>query len=193
MKKIVFTLAIVFSASVLFAQKDTSFYRHELKISFGDPIPSLLWTMEKEKQGGFYGNTSVSYLYRPVKWVWVGGDFIYYFGKQIRYEWREYYPDGKFQDLSKSKIKYAIVVAPEVRFSYLNKPSIILYSALSAGMGWESGFDSKNYTYPQKHFYIHITGFGISGNFGEHKNIFLGGEVGIGYKGIFNVHFGCRF
>jgi hypothetical protein len=111
----------------------------------------------------------------------------------MEYAWRVYYPNDTYRDFYKSKIKYCLVFAPEIRFSYLNKKKIILYSALSGGVGFETGFNSRYANYPQIVPYFHITYFGFSINFGENYNIFLGGEVGAGYKGFFNFHGGYRF
>ena len=189
MKRILFFIAIVLLPWVLNAQKDTTFYRHELKASVGDAFMTSFLLND----GISYVNISFSYHYRPLKWLWVGGNLISYFGNKQTYTWREYYPNGLFRDFSKSKPKYCAVIAPEIRFSYLNRKSIILYSSLSAGIGLEDGYDSRTEKYPMIFPYIHITYIGISGNFGKNKNIFLGGEVGAGFKGFINIHGGYRF
>ena len=191
MKRIIFIVTILLSTSFLFAQKDTAFYRHEVKASCSDAIlASIIWNTDG---GGYYVNFSVAYLYRPVKWFWVGGNIVNYVGNIIYYNWREYYPNGSFRDFSKSKIKYCAVFAPEIRFSYLNRRKIILYSALSGGVGLENGYDSKYVKYPRVVPYFHITYFGFSINFGAKNNIFLGGEGGTGFKGFVNFHGGYRF
>jgi hypothetical protein len=189
MKRIVVLSIILFSVCALNAQKDTTFYRHEVKASIGESISSILWLQE----GICYVNVSVAYLHRPLKWLWVGGNIITYLGEPLSYDWREYYPNGSFRDFSKSKIKIGVAIAPEIRFSYLNRKSVILYSALSAGVGWEDGYESKYHHYPRIFPYFHVTLFGISGNFGKNKNIFIGGESGIGFKGFCNIHAGYRF
>jgi hypothetical protein len=197
MKRIIFLAVISLFTSGLYAQNDSTFlkqksntfYKHELKASSSDAIYAyIFWSPEVF----LYANVSVAYLYRPVKWFWVGGSFVNYFGGIIRYEWREYAPDGRFRDFSKSKLKYYGVIAPEIRFSYLNRPSVILYSGLSGGVGLENGYDKKE-KYPKPCAYFHITYVGFSINFGEKKNIFLGGEGGVGFKGFVNFHGGYRF
>jgi len=188
MKRIFFIAAILFFTSVLYAQKDTTFYKHEVRASFGE---SILTSFEID--GDIIYNITIAYFYRPVKWFWIGGNIVNHLGSRIYYECREYFPDNSYRDFTKSKIKYAAAIAPEIRFSYLNKPSVILYGALSAGIILEDGYDSKKVKYPQMHPYVHITYFGISGNFGEDKNIFLGGEFGIGFKSFLSIHGGYRF
>ena len=189
MKRIIFIAVLLFSTSVLCAQKDVSFYRHEIKASAGPSFITSLWLQED----GIIANFSVSYSYRPLKWLWVGGNFINYFGENIYYKWREYDVNGNYKDFSKSKIKYCFVIAPEIRFSYLNRESIILYSAFSAGVGLEDGYDKKHHKYPHVFSYFHITLFGVNGNFGRNNNIFIGTEFGIGMKGFFQIHGGYRF
>jgi hypothetical protein len=199
MKRIIFIAVVLLFASSGYAQKDSSFYKHEVKMSVGDAfIAMVFWTYEpwqrdRRNNAELYANVSFSYFYRPVKWFWVGGNFINYIGNRIHYDWREYYPNGKYRDFSVSKIKYCCVAAPEIRFSYLNHKSAILYSALSGGIGWENGFDRRHYKYPEINYYFHITLFGFSCNFGKNKNIFLGGELGLGFKGFGNIHGGYRF
>jgi hypothetical protein len=132
-------------------------------------------------------------LYRPVKWLWVGGNFVNLFGEKMYYHWREYYPNGNYHDFTKSKIKYYAAIAPEIRFSMLNSRYVILYGALSVGLGIEDGYDNRNNKYPKFFPYFHVTFFGISGSFGKNKNIFVGGEIGIGYRGWLSTHVGYRF
>jgi len=180
-----------FYPSDLVAQKDTTFYRHEVKGSCSDAILASIFL---EPHGWFYyANVSVAYLYRPVKWFWVGGNIVFYVGNRIDYNWREYYPNGSFRDFSKSKINFCVVIAPEIRFSYLNKKRAVLYSALSGGVGLENGYDKRYVKYPNLVPYFHITYFGFSINFGKNYNIFLGGEGGSGFKGFVNFHGGYRF
>ena len=197
MKKILFIAAILLSTLGLKAQKDTTFYRHEVRISCGEALTSSLFWFHEGEIGGIdelcLVNVSVAYFYRPVKWFWVGGNLITYCGGRLHYNWREYYSNGSYRDFEKSKMKLAAVIAPEIRFSYLNKNMAILYSALSVGVGWEDGFDNQWHTYPRVLSCFHITYFGFSFNFGENKNGFIGGELGVGHKGIVSMHLGYRF
>jgi len=198
MKRIIFTAFILLFTLILYAQKDSAFYKHEVRVSIGDAVlAGAFWTYDpwgdERNNANLYANISLSYFYRPVKWFWVGGNFINYIGNRIYYKWREYDVDGNFKDYSKSKIKYCAVIAPEVRFSYLNRKKIILYAALSSGVCFENGFNTNHYKYPEINYYIHITYFGFSCNFGKNNNIFLGGELGLGMKDFGNIHAGYRF
>ena len=189
MKRVVLIAVILLSVSLLCAQKDSSFYRHEVKVSVGPSFVSAFWLQDEM----CYANLSISYFYRPMKWLWVGGNFINLFGDKIYYFIREYNDDGTYSDFSKSKTKYCAIIAPEIRFSYLNRKNIIAYFALSGGVGWENGFDNKWHKYPKITPYFQVTYFGISGNFGKNYNIFFGGELGIGMKGLASIHAGYRF
>jgi hypothetical protein len=192
MKRIICIAVFLFSTLVLCAQKDSVFYRHELRASVGPALASELWFQD----GGYYGNFSAAYFYRPIKddGFWAGINFINYFGDKIYYYYREYGTDKSFHDFSKSKIKYGFAIAPEIRFSRINKTkSAILYWALSGGFGWEYGYDKRWDKYPMRFPYFHLTYFGFGFNLGQNKNIFLGGEFGVGFKGLFNMHGGYRF
>ena len=189
MKRIIIFAVILISTSVLCAQKDTSFYRHEIKASAGVNLAARLWLQE----GDAFLNFSTTYSYRPLKWLWVGVYTINYFGERLYYDWREYDVNGNYKDFTASKTKYCFAIAQEVRFSFLNKESIILYGALSGGIGLEGGYDKKYIKYPHTFSYFHVTYFGTSGNFGRNNNIFIGMELGIGMKGLLHVYGGYRF
>jgi hypothetical protein len=189
MKRIIFITSILLFINILHAKNDTTFYKHEIKASFGGALTSVFWLQNEI----CFAQFSIAYFYRPVKWFWVGGNFVNFFGEKMVYTWREYDVNGNYNDFSKTNIKYCAVIAPEVRFSYLNKEEIILYGALSGGVGLENGFDSKWQKYPRVFPYFQVTYFGISGNFGINNDIFFGGELGVGYKGLCNIHVGYRF
>jgi len=189
MKRILFIAVILLFAARGYAQKDSTFYKHEVRASFGD---ALVYTYVMD--GSIVSSSiSVAYFYRPLDWLWIGANFVNYFGETLRYEVREYFPDGRFRDFTRTKIRYSGAIAPEIRFSYLNRKKAILYCGLSAGIGLEDGYDSRELKYPQPFPYIHCTLFGFSCNFGQNKKGFLGGEIGIGYKSTLSIHGGYRF
>ena len=198
MKKFCLIIVVLSFSFNLFAQKDTAFYKHEVKVSVSDGLCasflSSLFDTGQTADAWVFANVSVGYFYRPVKWLWVGGNFINYFGERIYlHKWREYYTDGSVKDFSISKIKYCAAIAPEVRFSYKNTQETILYSALSGGIWFEDGYKNNYYNPPTVNYYFHATLFGFNSNFGKNQNIFLGGEIGFGFKGLFNIHGGYRF
>ena len=154
----------------------TTFPRHEIKLSVGD---AWLFSTIHLYRAKSYLNLSVAYNYRLLKWLWVGGNFVNYFGKTWSF--------------SESKMYYCAVIAPEIRFSFLNTPKVIFYGTLSGGVGLENGYDDGWQKYPNAFFYLQITYFGFSCSLGKNNNFFLGGELGIGHRGLFNFHGGYRF
>jgi hypothetical protein len=190
MKRIIIIAIILLSAMALYAQKDNDFYKHEIRASFGDAIVTSEFRLER---GISYSNFSFSYFYRQEKFLWAGVNFVNYFGNKINYDWREYDVNGNFKDFSKSKTKYCAIIAPEIRLSCLNRERVVIYSALSGGVGIENGYDTQRQKYPNVFPAFHLTYFGLSGSFGKNNNIFLGGELGIGFKGLGSIHGGYRF
>ena len=89
MKRIILIAGVLLFTSGLSAQKDSSFYKHEVKMSISDGlVATIFWTMEsdRKKSAALFANVSLSYFYRPVKWFWVGGNFVNYFGNRIYYD-----------------------------------------------------------------------------------------------------------
>ena len=177
MKRIIIIAAILLSASALYAQQSNAFYKNEIKVSFGDAYVTSNLRLDNEIG---YTNLSLAYLYRTNERIWLGANFVNYFGEKIHYNWREYAVDGSFKDFSKSKNKHFAIIAPEIRFSYLNKETVMLYGAFSGGVGVENGYDTQKQKYPNVIFpCVHLTYFGLSGNIGKKNNIILGGEYEI--------------
>ena len=187
MKRVIVIVVILLSTSILFAQKDTAFYKHEIRVSLGEMVPYVRF------DGVKYTNISFNYFYRPVKSFWVGVNFVNYFGEKIYYDWREYSFDGNFKDFSESKMKYCAILAPEIRFSCVNRKAVILYGGFSAGIGIENGFDTRTQKYPEIFPSVHITLLGVSANLGKNSNVVIGGELGFGFKGLISAHAGYRF
>jgi len=188
MKRIIVIAIILLSASVLYAQDNDVFHKHEIRAAFGDAAVTSSLRLEKEVN---FTNLSFSFFNYPGKSYSIGINFVNYFGEKTYYNWREYDVDGSFKDFSKSKMKYCVIIAPEIRFSYLNRKAVILYGSFSGGAGFENGYDTRNQKYPKTLFpCLHLTLFGMSCNFG---NIFLGSELGVGFKGLGSLHAGYRF
>ena len=189
MKRIVFLSILFFSALISYAQEDVTFYKHEVRASLGPSLVSNMWISNET----IHSNFSVAYFYHPVKWFWVGGNFVNIFGNKTYYHWREYSVDGNFKDSSKSKIKYCAVIAPEIRFSYYQNKELFLYYALSYGIAWENGYSDRYKKYPQNLEYFQVTYFGISCNLGKNNNFFFGSEFGFGCKCLISMNGGYRF
>ncbi|MDR1792721.1 MAG: hypothetical protein LBR36_04695 [Bacteroidales bacterium] len=161
------------------------FHRHEIRCSYSwNILPTVFWCTQYNHF--LYGTLTVSYLYRPLKWLWIGADVVNYFGEETFY-WREYDFNGAVRNYSKEKFHYGIGIAPVVRFSYLNKKHITLYSGLSFGAAYLFSY------IPQTKNYWQVTMIGANGAIGKNANFILGGEIGFGFKGFFNINAGYSF
>ena len=191
MKRIIVTTFIFLSTSVLFAQKDNSFHKHELRLSYG--IMTLPNFSDYPLLGGFTAN----YMYRVMKWFWFGANINWQFPSDMQYyRWREYYTDSTFEDFEISERNNFLSIAPELRFSYTNQKWTTLYSALSAGYGIHTGIHKKNTpasAFFNDYWFWNITFFGANFHIGKKQNFFVGGEFGLGFKGLYNIHAGYRF
>ena len=139
---------------------------------------------------------SVSYHYRVSPWFWVGVSMNYsYYAKgiRIRYSWDDPYA----LQVEGTRSYHLLGFMPEIRFSYLNRPHVTLYSALSAGVDmhisgkYEGDEQYKDY-YPDQLFYsaFHVTLFGVKAG-GSHW--FGSLELGAGYKGFVCAGVGYEF
>ncbi len=161
-----------------------TFPRHEIQLGFGDPLYAYMvnptqnvfyvnfetdmdyWFSDKQSPSPIYLVTSthaLSYKYRACKWLWVGGTVTY----------TAFASFDLVNDMRRS-IHY-ITIAPEVRFSYLNKRIVTLYSGFNLGIGIKCG---------------EITDFAPVGLTG-HINLF-GVEVGTRWFGFFELGFGNK-
>jgi len=197
MKKIIFAVAILLFTSALFAQGNDSiskfvFPRHEIKVSFGDAInTNQMWKSNCNLVTNCMGNLSISYSYRCLKWLWFGINAIHHIGK--RYDIREYDAENNFSDYEYAIKCYGFGLIPEIRFSYLNRKRVTLYSGIAVGYSLMiNNIDDTPYKMKGLLSY-HTTIFAFSCYFGKNQKIFMGGELGEGHRGIFIIHGGYRF
>ena len=195
MKRLIFTVLFLFSVLLLCAQENQEnrdFHRHEIRMSFGDAVGTNTWFRIGEARD----EISASYLFRPINWLWVGGSVSNFrLGREYIYHtWREYDTHGNFQDFTESARASAFAFGLEVRWSYINRPSAILYSGLSIGFAWENFYVIGGQSQRIFHDRLgHLTLLGLSMNLGRNRNIFIGSEIGVGYRSIFSAHAGFRF
>ena len=194
MKRIFFTVFILLFTLVLYAQRDTVFYKNEIRLSYGIiSLPNGFRTEEKDIwKGGF----TATYIYRVKKWFWVGGSVNWQFPSDLEYyRWREYYTDNTFKDFEISKRDKFVAIAPEIRFSHTHLKWAMFYTALSAGYVIHTGINKKNMSndFLYDYWYWNITIFGANFHIGKTQNFFMGGEFGVGYKGTLMIHTGYRF
>lgn len=192
MKRLLTFFACMLSVS-LFAQntindnKDawkTELPRHEIQLGFGDPIqPSLslptelLYNYDNVSMDNWFNSNhsfstlhmitcshSLAYKYRACKWLWVGGTVTYtgFLSKRI-------------ETGDKISMHY-VTITPEVRFSYLNRKIVTLYS------GFNLGVALKCINIPNDYSLVGFAG---------HINLF-GVEVGTRWFGFFELGFGNK-
>jgi len=88
--------------------------------------------------------------------------------------------------------KHKISVYPMVRFTYLNRPMIRLYSSVGIGLGLtKEGWSNNSRHYNDNDAYIEgqLTFFGISVG----KKLFVSAEIGLGAMGYLTMGGGYRF
>ena len=193
-------------------------YRHEIKFDVCDPTGVMLFDryfvfvypngMEPNRSWrneDFFSTPvfSLSSHYRLTKWFWLGLSF-----SVADYRDPEKIQNGSDFIASCNREYYTIAIMPEVRFSYLNRPHLTLYSALSVGyaqfFGTEECFDV---TYPENRHpwfsdgidrdfaptqfsMLHVTLLGVKAGW---RHVFGSLELGAGYKGFGSVGIGYEF
>ena len=202
MKKSLFLLLLCVPFGMgLFAQGDGSdwrqtFNRHEFSLAVGDPTMANRARMEK-----FSVNTmtswldiptytdvytsapiTVGYRFRLLKWLWLGGDITYcgFFGTSRNIYTEE--PVYKYRENSVS-------IMPSIRFSYLNREHVTLYSGFTSGLriGVAESYNEKD-AFVRLPF--QVTLFGVSAG---SQSWFGFAELGVGFQGFAKAGFGYRF
>ena len=198
--------------------KEEGLYRHEFKFDVCDPTGVMLFDryfvfvypngMEPNRSWrneDFFSTPvfSIGYHYRVAKWFWLGLSL-----STAYYRDPEKIQNGSDFIASCNREFYSVALMPEVRFSYLNRPHVTLYSALSVGFAQFFGTeDCYNVTYPEhRHPWLsgeingdysptqfstlHVTLFGVKAGW---KHLFGSLELGAGYKGLGSVGVGYEF
>ena len=177
--------------------------RHEIRFEVGDPLGIMILENKNNHLPNISGSNltavghawratpvfSFNYHYRLTKWLWAGA--------MVNYAYYKDHTDYGY-DFYDSRNQHCITLMPELRFSYLNRPHVTLYSAVAAGatlfFGWE--YHSKPYAvfYWEKSKKVYptfqLTAFGIRAG-GEH--LFGTFELGAGIKGFASAGIGYAF
>ena len=177
-------------------------HRHEIRFEIGDPLGIMILQNKKNHLPNISGANltavghawratpvfSFNYHYRLTKWLWAGVMMNYAFFKD-----HTDYTYTRFRDCT----QHGITLMPELRFSYLNRPHVTLYSA--AALGYTIFLGRENASFHE--FYSHrlyisefpsfqLTAFGIRAG-GE--RLFGTFEAGFGIKGIVSGGIGYAF
>ena len=211
MKKLFLILIIASLGWSLSAQEDTlswkqTLQRHDIQIGIGDPILPALATghvigfrkdyYHQPTAADWFGpdlykcvfwtpNISVGYKYRLTKWFWIGATVSYTGLFDVYY-------DRVTNEKVSTQSDHIITVMPSVRFSWINKKYVTLYSGLSLGYALDI-FQHKSKTDP----YIgcghgalfQLTAVGI--HVGRKWYGFT--EIGFGIQGFIQAGFGYNF
>lgn len=197
---------MLISLPVVVAQNEKSVLpRHYLQLNIGDPLFNILYS----SPGGYVQSDfgcdgwfkpdvydaaysllptfSVSYFYAVRPWFLVGGE-VYYSGEYNVVRDRL---SNQWQGISG---KSGLSILPTIRFQYLNKRYVGLYSGLSLGVyvGMTHGFElydpnCSNVAYALPAFQITALGVRVG------NRVYGIAEIGLGNKGIATVGVGTRF
>lgn len=198
---------------------DKSLFRHEFRLGVSDHFGFLFrWARlyTTLNYGGSLGCASTDYHFTPVvsldyhyraaKWFWIGLSTGYSFMKEKLYPGNVVSPDGFHWDCK----EHHFLIMPSLRFSYLNRPHVTLYSGLAVGVlinrgnryygdlstlpefvpaAW--GFlpaELPDHTSAASAF--QLTAFGLKAGA---KHWFGSFEAGVGIKGLVNLGVGYEF
>lgn len=127
------------------------------------------------------GALGVAYGYRVRRWLEVGASFSYmgYYRNLLRTS------DG---GVARRQREHYLTLMPYVRFSWLNRRSVRLYTSLHLGyqLGCERYFSEDK---ADSYFAGQFTPFGISVG----RRLFGYAEIGVGMRGVFVGGIGYRF
>ncbi len=199
---------------------DKSFYRHEFRLGVSDHFGFLYRWARQYTVLGYEGDlvgfastdyhftpvVSLDYHYRAAKWFWLGLTTGYSFMKEKLYVGDVVSPDAFHWNCK----EHHFLIMPSLRFSYLNRPHVTLYSGLAVGVlinrgnryyGDLSGLpefvpaawgflpaELPNHTSAGSAF--QLTAFGVKAGA---KHWFGSFEAGIGIKGFVNLGVGYEF
>lgn len=183
---------------------DKSFYRHEFRLGVSDPLG---FTYLRELFGSsilgepidgisptkqiFTPVFSMDYHYRASKWFWLGLTAGYNLYKEKGY--------GEPENLTWQYKEHHFLIMPSLRFSYLNRPHLTLYSGLSVGLYIKHGREYRDddclirpITTDHNRVFsaFQLTAFGLKAGA---KHWFGSFEMGAGIKGFVNFGVGYEF
>ena len=156
-----------------------------------DAIPYNYYTpLDKYNNGKYYYDEKIytqaitlSYTNEIKRWLALSINATYSGAFQNERETES----GKITDKYR---RHRIAVFPMVRFTYLNRPVVRLYSAVGFGFGMtKDGWSSNPYRESKTDIDGQLTFFGVSVG----KKLFASWEVGIGSMGYFTMGGGYRF
>jgi len=205
---------------------DKSLCRQEFRLGVSDPFGILLlknvqvdflhvgnlWMDIIKENRHFTPVVSFDYHFRASKWFWLGfTTACSYYKGTVEYT-EGFVPAVDLPNVpvySWQEKEHQFIIMPEVRFSYLNRPHLTLYSGLAMGLLINRGNYYRGTVYediwfdlvpessfsPQKNHTsvfsaFQLTAFGLKAGA---KHWFGSFEAGFGIKGIVNLGVGYEF
>lgn len=177
-------------------------HRHEIRFEIGDPLGIMILQNKKNHLPNISGANltavghawratpvfSFNYHYRLTKWLWAGA--------MVNYAYYRDHTDYTYQ-VYNMRWMHCITLMPELRFSYLNRPHVTLYSAVAAGATLFVGHENPTWEIYDGQWWKHstfpsfqLTAFGVRAG-GEH--LFGSFELGVGIKGFASAGIGYAF
>ena len=177
-------------------------HRHEIRFEIGDPLGIMILQNKKNHLPKISGANltavghawratpvfSFNYHYRLTKWLWAGA--------MVNYAYYRDHTDYTYQ-VYNMRWMHCITLMPELRFSYLNRPHVTLYSAVAAGATLFVGHENPTWEIYDGQWWKHstfpsfqLTAFGVRAG-GEH--LFGSFELGVGIKGFASAGIGYAF
>lgn len=195
MKRLLLLIAVAFIAVT--GVKAQSEKKQEIAVSYGwlsnsdwlNIFETAIEAMfgEKYEEGNFVGPVSLEYYYHLKPWLGVGAIAIY--GQQIQ----ESYKDGS--KVGQKKCGY-FTAMPSVKFDWLRRDVVGLYSKLGVGVTWRNekrDFDGENSKYDSDssdtHINWHVSLIGVEVG----KSVRGFAEYGFGEQGALQVGLRYRF
>jgi len=177
-----------------------TFKRHEFSLGIGDPVMANLSRTTSFRENNSYSGASswliipahtevyttmpftLGYRFRLLKWLWLGGD-ISYCG--FRGTSRDLYTG----DVVTTYREKMLCIMPAIRFSYLNREHVMLYSGFAQGLKFDRTkvYDASTF---DVRLPFQVTLIGVSAG---SQSWFGFAELGVGNEGIIKAGFGYRF
>lgn len=132
------------------------------------------------------GAYSFSYHYSPLRWLAVGAYLTFANVHQRSFNRLTGEAGPQYADNH-------LIFTPTLRFQYLNRPMVRIYSQIGAGIGRmrskSTSFSGDQYTYQERYVTIHTTILGISVG----RKLYGFAEFGASSIGCMNAGIGYRF
>ena len=189
---------------------DKSLYRHEFRLGASDPLgftylrelfasPILGEPIEgvSPTKQIFTPVFSLDYHYRASKWFWLGltAGYNYYQEKGDALYVGYIFPENSTWQYK----EHHFLIMPSLRFSYLNRPHLTLYSGLAVGLYIKHGREyidddflirPKTIDHNRVFSAFQLTAFGLKAGANHWFGSF---EAGFGIKGFANLGIGYEF